>query len=369
VIQPLIQAGAKLSPGIESALVVIAASAETSDQIGVPRSHIDLLASAGAHGTARQLSQQREVTERLSGADASTWFCWTQHQTPLRTMLAGGNQAASTQLCELWLPGLQSGELLAAIAFAHVRRGGAPNPVAVKVDGGWELTGQLDWVSSWDIADVLMLLAATEDKSQFVIFYLPIPDFADKFQQCVIGEPLKLLAMSGTHSRPITFDRTYVCSDYVFSIIDANEWLQADAEKTVLPNPAALGVARAAIEQLNEVSTTRKGQVGQVASQDLAHEFERLRAQAYAATDDSSTPRAELISLRVQILEFAVKCTVAVITASSGSAMMSGNAAERRVREAMFLQVQAQTEEMRNAALSRLVAPTAFGAISTPSNH
>jgi len=141
-------------------------------------------------------------------------------------MLAGGNQAASTELCELWLPGLQSGELLAAIAFAHVRRGGAPNPVAVKVDGGWELTGQLDWVSSWDIADVLMLMAATEDKSKFVIFYLPISDFADKFQQCVIGEPLKLLAMSGTHSRPITFDRTYVCSDYVFSIIDANEWLQ-----------------------------------------------------------------------------------------------------------------------------------------------
>jgi len=108
--------------------------------------------------------------------------------------------------------------------------------------------------------------------------------------------------------------------------------------------------------------------VGQVASQDLAHEFELLRTQAYAATDDSSTPRAELISLRVQILGFAVKCTVAVITASSGSAMISGNAAERRVREAMFLQVQAQTEEMRNAALSRLVAPTAFGAISTHSN-
>jgi alkylation response protein AidB-like acyl-CoA dehydrogenase len=269
-------------------------------------------------------------------------------------MLAGGNQTASTQLCELWLPGLQSGELLAAIAFAHVRRGGAPNPVAVKVDGGWELTGQLDWVSSWDIADVLMLLAATEDKSQFVIFYLPISDFADKFQQCVIGEPLKLLAMSGTHSRPIRFDRTYVCSDYVFSIIDANEWLQADAEKTVLPNPAALGVARAAIEQLNEVATIRKQRSGQDAARTLAREFQLLRASSYSAIDDSETPRSELVKLRVQTLEFAVKCTVAVITASSGGSMVTGNTAERRVREAMFLQVQAQTEETRNAALSRL---------------
>jgi hypothetical protein len=31
-----------------------------------------------------------------------------------------------------------------------------------------------------------------------------------------------------------------------------------------------------------------------------------------------------------------------------------GNAAERRVREAIFLQIQAQTQETRNAALARL---------------
>ncbi len=350
----LIQQGTQLTREIESALVVIATSAETSDQLGVPRSHIDLLASAGAHGTAREVAQQREVTERLAGADASTWFCWTQHQTPLRTMLAGGNQPASTGLSERWLSGLQSGELLAAIAFAHVRRAGPPNPVAKKVHDGWELNGKLDWITSWDIADVLMLLAATEDKSQFVIFYLPIEDFAEQFDSCVIGEPLKLLAMSGTHSRPIHFDHTFISSDYVFSIIDASEWLSADAAKTVLPNPAALGVARAAIEELNEVATARKLESGQVAARNLAQEFESLRAQAYAAIDDPETPRVDLVSLRVQILEFAVKCTVAVITASSGNVMLMGNAAERRVREAMFLQIQAQTQETRNAALTRL---------------
>ena len=350
----LIQAGAQLTPEIESALAVIAASAETSDRIGVPRSHIDLLASTGAQGNIREVVQQREVTERLAGADVSTWFCWAQHQTPLRTMLAGGNQAASGELAQRWLSGLQSGELLAAIAFAHVRRGGPPNPVAKKVDDGWELTGKLDWVTSWDIADVLMLLAATEDNSRFVIFYLPIEDFAQQLDSCVVGEPLRLLAMSGTHSRPITFAHTFISSDYVFSTIDASEWLSADSATTVLPNPAALGVARAAIEQLNEIATTRNQESGQDAARNLAQEFELLRTFAYAAIDDPKTPRSDLVSLRVQILEFAVKCSVAVITASSGGAMVTGNAAERRVREAVFLQVQAQTEETRNAALSRL---------------
>jgi hypothetical protein len=34
--------------------------------------------------------------------------------------------------------------------------------------------------------------------------------------------------------------------------------------------------------------------------------------------------------------------------------MLMGNAAERRAREAMFLQIQAQTQETRNAALTRV---------------
>jgi alkylation response protein AidB-like acyl-CoA dehydrogenase len=354
VLEQIIQPGAQLTPEIDSALAVIAESANTSEQMGVPRSHIDLLASVGAHGTALDALPQREVTERLAGADTSTWFCWTQHQTPLRTMLAGGNQRASAEISERWLAGLQNGELLAAIAFAHVRRGGPPNPVAKKVTDGWELTGKLDWITSWDIADVLMLLAMTEDKKQIVIFYLPIKGFEEAFTHCVVGEPLTLLAMSGTHSRPITFDHTFICDDFVFSVIDSQEWLSADSEKTVLPNPAVLGVARAAIEQLNEVSHTRKQEVGKAAAINLAQEFEHLRAQAYGAIDNPQTPRSELVNLRVQTLEFAVKCAVAVITATSGGAMMTGGEAERRVREAMFLQVQAQTQETRDAALARL---------------
>ena len=352
--QRLIRPVAQLTPETHSALAVIAQSAQITEQLGIPRSHIDLLASVGAHGIAGEVWQQRELIELLAGADASTWFCWTQHHTPLNTMVAGGNQGASADLSKRWLKGMQSGALLAAVAFAHVRRGGPPNPVAKKVVNGWELTGTLDWITSWDIADVLMLLAATEDKSQIVIFYLPIEGFEEQFDSCVVGEPLKLLAMSGTHSRPITFDHTFISSDFVFSIVNSQDWLSVDSGKTVLPSPAALGVARAAIEQLNEVSKARGEESGQSAAKQLAQEFELLRAQAYSAIDNPETQRSELINLRVQILEFAITCTVAAITASSGGAMISGSEAERRVREAMFLQIQAQTLETRNAALTRL---------------
>ncbi|MFY9208232.1 MAG: hypothetical protein WAO33_03910, partial [Candidatus Nanopelagicales bacterium] len=153
----LIQSWVPLEPELEAVIARIAQTAEDTDRFGVPRSHIDSLALVGAHGLAKDPQRQRELTERLAGADASTWFCWTQHQTPLRTMLAGGNQPAAQELSDRWLKGLESGDLLAAIAFAHIRRGGPANPVVHQVDGGWELTGKLDWVTSWDIADVLML--------------------------------------------------------------------------------------------------------------------------------------------------------------------------------------------------------------------
>ena len=187
-----------------------------------------------------------------------------------------------------------------------------------------------------------------------MIFYLQLRDFTEEFNSCVVGEPLKLLAMSGTHSRPITFDHTFISSDCVFSVIDADKWLVADSMKTILPNPAALGVARGAIEQLNEVASSRNQKQGIIAASELARKYHGLRERAYAATDNPKTPRSVLVSLRVQILEFAVECAIAVITASSGGAMLMGNAAERRAREAMFLQIQAQTQETRNAALTRV---------------
>ncbi len=356
----LIQSWVPLEPELEAVIARIAQTAEDTDRFGVPRSHIDSLALVGAHGLAKDPQRQRELTERLAGADASTWFCWTQHQTPLRTMLAGGNQPAAQKLSDRWLKGLESGDVLAAIAFAHVRRGGPANPVVHQVDGGWELTGKLDWVTSWDIADVLMLLAATEDKSKFVVFYLPVADFENVFVNANVGAPLDLLAMSGTHSRPIEFDHTFISEECVFGVIDAHEWLEADSLKTVLPNPAALGVARAAIEELNRVSIIGKQAKGEELAHELATRFEDLRTRSYQEIDhpDSSrgdSSRGDLVALRVEILEFVLTCSVAVVTATSGSAMVRGNSAERRVREAIFLQVQAQTQETRDAMLARSI--------------
>ena len=126
-------------------LMRIAAEAEVTDTRGVARETIDALAGAGLLGTALTAAAQRELTERIAGCDATTWFCWAQHQTPLRTLegaVAGLREPASGTLTDELVPGLRSGHLLGAVAFAHVRRPGPANPVATRIDGGWRLDGR-----------------------------------------------------------------------------------------------------------------------------------------------------------------------------------------------------------------------------------
>lgn len=325
---------------------VIAPLAEQIDGTGVPRSSIDALAGAGLLGTPLPPAEQREVGEVIAMADASTWFCWVQHQSALRAA-----DEAAPALRERWFADLSSGAALGAVAFAHVRRPGPPNPVARRVDGGWRVAGTLDWVTSWDIADVCMVMVADADLGDFVRFLLPIE--AMPLPGMVIGDPLRLLAMSGTHTRPITLDDVLVPDALVADVIDADEWRRTDAVRTKDANPAIFGLVRGAVAELAALDQPAARPLVDA----LVEECRDVRRRAYALADiaDASNGDARL-ALRAHALDLAVRATTAVVIARSGAAMRSGTSAERRVREAMFLQVQAQTAESRVAGLNRLLS-------------
>ena len=46
--------------------------------------------------------------------------------------------------------------------------------MAERVHGGWSITGKLDWVTSWDIADVMLVMvrASGDYADKIVCFYL-----------------------------------------------------------------------------------------------------------------------------------------------------------------------------------------------------
>lgn len=336
----------------------VAAHAADTDVHGVPRATIDALAAEGLLGAPLPTAQQRELAELIAGSDATTWFCWVQHQSPMRTLegaVAGLLELASAALKDDLLPGLRIGHTLAAVAFAHVRRPGPPNPVATRVDGGWRVDGALDWVTSWDIADVVMVMAqgAAPDDAVLVCGFLPAGHAAEVTPGVEVGEPLDLLAMSGTHTRPLRLDGVHLPDARVGAVLDRSAWLAVDAVRTADANPASFGVARGAIAELDLLAQER----GDAGLTDLAaaltDQVRRVRAEAYAAAD-ADAPVHERLALRARALDVTVQATTAVVTARAGAAMRRGESAERRVREAMFLLVQAQTRATREASLGLL---------------
>ncbi|MGI9135896.1 MAG: hypothetical protein ACR2JS_02400 [Candidatus Nanopelagicales bacterium] len=328
---------------------VLVPGADFVDDVGVARVALDHLADAGLLGTPLVAQEQRELTELIARADASTWFCWTQHQTPLRVLADSARPEAAALRADL-LPGLESGELLSGVAHAHLRRPGTPNPRAERVAGGWRVTGTLDWVTSWDIADVVMVMV--EDAGMLVCFFLKAGDVPSGTPGVNIGEPLRLLAMGGTHTRPLEFRDLHVSDEQVVAVLNAHEWRAADSVKTANSNPAIFGITRGALSDLDDLARSRQDSTMRSLADSLAAQCIDIRARAYAAQDAAESVETRR-GIRAEALDLLMRSCVAVVTARSGAAMIRGNSAERRVREALFMQVQAQTAETREAMLCR----------------
>lgn len=341
---------------------VIAPHAETVDSVGVSRSAIDALAAEGYLGSTLPPEQLREVGELIAAADASTWFCWVQHQTPLRTLSQAFVSEQTPLVAELQarlLGGMRSGAILSAVAFAHVRRPGPANPVMTRTSGGWLLNGTLDWITSWDIADVVMVMARGDGPNvgSLISAFLPAGRAGITTPGFELGEPLSLLAMSGTHTRPATLRDVFIADADVASVVDAEQWLSEDARRSSDAGQAAFGVTRGALRELNDLAIARGDEVMAAVVEHLAAQCRAIRSRS-GELAEHATPENEdeRLVLRAASLDLVVRAATAVVIARSGSVMASGNSAERRVREAMFLQVQAQTAASRRASLRRLTS-------------
>ncbi len=345
----------------------ITGMAEEIDRQGVPRTHWDSLATAQLLPVGRPSQELREITELLAGSDASTWFCWAQHATPTQ-LLAGAEQSTENpglgDLRDRYLGGLQSGKLLAATAFAHVRRPGPPNPVATRTATGWLIQGRLDWVTSWDIADLVqvMVRGCGADSDRLVCFLLPAG--RQEVSPGVVVEPvLELMAMGGTHTRPLHLQDLVVDAADVIAVLDAPSWQLQDAQRTAHASAAIFGVIRGSLAELHCIALAKADAQLNELSQLLVEQCRSLRERAYVLADAGPLDAMDLVlarRLRAEALQLAVQAATVTMTQRAGAGMRAGCSAERRIREAMFLQVQAQTlatrEAMNELALQRLRA-------------
>jgi alkylation response protein AidB-like acyl-CoA dehydrogenase len=290
---------------------------------------------------------RREVDELLAGADGSTWFVTTQHSMPLLTLAGSGNVA----LKERHLRAMCTGGLLSGVAFAHLRRPGAPAVRATRTAGGWRFDGSVGWATSWGIAD-LLLLGGRSPAGEVVFALLP----ARSQPGLSAGPPLRLAAMQGTATVQLTLDGLQVPDADVAEVTRIEPWLEADRLRTANATPAVFGLVQEVVRRMAETARRRTDDTAALLAARLAEQGEQLRQAAYALVDHVPPPEQveDRLALRAAALELGVRAATALVTATGGSAMTLDAAPQRLAREALFYLVQAQTPPVRQATLQRL---------------
>jgi alkylation response protein AidB-like acyl-CoA dehydrogenase len=225
------------------------------------------------------------------------------------------------------------------------------------------VSGTLDWVTSWDIADVMLLMVQGDgaDASSLISAFVPAGHGRERVPGLEPGLPLALMAMAGTHTRPLALTDVFLPDESIARIADREAWLSADAAQSANANPSAFGVARGAIAELDLIARLRSDSAIAGLTEALVDECRAVRRRAYALADDPKTSVDERLSVRAAALDHVLRATTAVVIARAGAAMRAGHDAERRVREALFLQVQAQTAASRSVSLDTLTARSRRG--------
>ncbi len=326
---------------------LLAPTAATSDEHGVPRSHLDALATIGVLGPVAPAPEQREISELIAGSCGTTWFCWTQHRAPTQWIRESPNAAVRTR----WGTALAAGTALAGVAFAHVRRAGIPTVSATRSDDGWIFSGTLDWVTSWSIADIIVVVGETDDGQLVRAAVEP-----KRRDALLAGLPLDLAAMGGTHTCPVTLNNLFVPDSDVVAIIDKAAWLEADAVATANASPQIFGVTRAAISLLHDTAGHRNQYEALELAGVLAKRLDEIRDEAYDLIDNAAPGESlqRRVELRAAALSLAVSATTGAVTARAGAAMRLSDPAQRLARESLFYLVQAQTPQTREATLRKL---------------
>lgn len=294
-------------------------------------------------------AEARHVHRVLGAACGATYFVWAQHQGP--TTLLG--YAPSTELRERWLRPLARGEVLGGTAFAHLRRRGTPAVVATPAEGGWLLDGEAPWATSWGLAGVYSVAAMTADRSRVVWALIE----GREGRGLSASAPLKLAVMQATRTVQLRFDGYAVADTSVLLDIEAEAWSAIDDTIAARLNPAALGVADAALAHLRAlVERGLGGEASDVAnalSSDLAACAVENEALALAA-DGGDVDLEALSAGRAWGLDLALRSANALLLAAGGRGIDRSHPAQRLVREAAFYGVQAQTPAGRRASLRRL---------------
>jgi len=301
----------------------------------LPRGHLDRLAAdgmyglfgpAGAGGLAADAATGLAVIEILAGGCLTTTFVWIQHHSALFAV----SGSATPGLREAWLADLCRGKCRAGVAVAGIRPRAA-GVTARAVPGGWQLDGEVPWVTGWGLIDVM--LTAARDASGAIAWTL-----VDAVESPTLRvERLRLVAVQASATVVVHFHDHFVPAERTTSVEPFAEWADRDARGLRTNGSLALGVAGRCCRLLGPSHL----------DQELIACRDRLDQAPFADPDALPTARADAALL-------AARAAATLVVATGSPSVLLDQHPQRLVREATFLLVFASRAAIRASLLRRL---------------
>jgi len=271
----------------------------------------------------------QELVPRYSGALA---FLQTQHQSAAEFLTNSENESLKQQ----YLPYMGNGQVLLGIGFSHLRRKGDPLVKAMPVAGGYQLTGEVPWVTGFGFFQEFIVGATLADGRAI---YGIVP-FIETSQE------------NGTAS---TLTDWFLPQERVVFIKPAGAIHENDKKNVLHHGFFALGCARAGLDILEAAANTKQLPFLHNAFNFLNTELTCCQVAMMQALPPDSQSWEERLQLRAWAINLALRCASAAVTASSGAANYRYHAAQRVYREALVFTVSGQTTAVMEATLEQLV--------------
>ncbi|MBM7804268.1 alkylation response protein AidB-like acyl-CoA dehydrogenase [Geodermatophilus bullaregiensis] len=313
---------------------LLAPAAGAVDAAGaLPRGHLDALAAAGLYGLTGPRSSGglggdvaavAAVVEELAAGDLATTFVWLQHLGVVVRVAAHGPPPVRARLADLC-----AGRLRAGIALQAAVRPGPP-AIRVRADGGdLVLDGAVPWVTGWGAVDVVLVAARDGEEVVFVL--------ADAVEGPTLAvAPQRMVAVQASATVELRLAGHRVPAGRLVHRAPLAGLLAADAATLRVNGSLALGLA---------LRCTRL-----IGPSPLDDDLAAARARLDAAAPE------ELPDARGEAAALAHRAAGALVVATGSGAVRAGSAAERTVREAVFLLVFGSRPAIRASLLSRLGA-------------
>lgn len=287
----------------------------------------------------------QQIVARVSGALA---FLQTQHQG-VSGMLAGSPNRA---LAEEYLPHTHDGTKLTGVGFSQLRRPGPPVVRARPVAGGFEIEGNVPWVTGFGFFHEFVVGAALPD-GQAVFGLVPLREESGVRPSA----PMRLASMMAAGTVSVEMDGFFLPDERVIAVREVGWISNSDAINVAQQGTFAMGCAQAAIDVLATNAERRKLGFAEEARVRLQTELDAMVIEAERWAGEASLENvAERLDLRARMIDLMVRCAHAAVVSSSGMANSLDHPAQRIFREAMVFSVSAQTGPIMEATLDRIVA-------------